>query len=192
MVEGLPEKKVKYSIKLLQATLYTLFVSTFFSSAFAGSFADSFRDYILAEERQMQKMVNVSVYKTGRSQKCMQCHDGSNAKATKISSNSSAGLGRHANSNHPMGLSYANTVARQPHSYVPVGQLDTRIRLENGAVTCVSCHETKPENSVNHRQDHSQPQTAALELGQTESCSSTGSLTVGTNQTGLCMSCHAM
>ncbi|MCW9025656.1 MAG: hypothetical protein OQK73_13360 [Gammaproteobacteria bacterium] len=187
--------KVKNLNKLLQ-TFLCIFISTSISSiysvAMAGGFADSFRDYILAEETKTAS-AEIILAKADRSQKCMQCHDGSNAKAVALKgANAPLQYGRHGNANHPVGLQYASSAYEQPASYVAPSKLDTRIKLENGSVTCVSCHETKTgrEEFLHTQEKHSSSQSVSS--NQNEACSSTGLLTVGKSQTGLCMSCHVM
>ena len=115
----------------------------------------------------------------------MQCHDGSKAKSIGIKhADTVMTFTSHGSSNHPVGMSYARYARKSPASYVPPARLDSRIKLENGQVTCVSCHETKLHETVVAMQSE---QNIAV-----EKCSSTKSLTTGSNQTRLCMSCHAM
>lgn len=42
--------------------------------------------------------------------------------------------------NHPVMVAYAEAYRRDPSRYVPVSQLDPRIKLVNGTIQCATCH----------------------------------------------------
>ena len=147
--------------------------------------AGSFRDFILDEGLYASSRLSVQIPANSKSAACMQCHDGSKAKNIGIKHADTVMIfTSHGSSNHPVGMSYARYAQKSPASYIAPARLDSRIKLENGQVTCVSCHETK-----SHQTD------VAMQSEQNisgERCSSTKSLTTGSSQTRLCMSCHAM
>jgi len=146
--------------------------------------AGSFRDFIL-DEGLNDSPLSAQVPANSKSAACMQCHNGSKAKSVGLKhADSAMTFTSHGSSNHPVGMSYTSYARKSPASYIAPARLDSRIKLENGQVTCVSCHETKSHETV-----------VAVQSEQNiarEKCSSTKSLTTGSNQTRLCMSCHAM
>lgn len=151
------------------------------TSANAGSFRDFIQDDGLSDSSRFSAQVPAN----SKSSACMQCHDGSKAKSIGIKhADSVMTFTSHGSSNHPVGMSYARYARKSPASYIAPARLDSRIKLESGQVTCVSCHETKLHETVVAMQSE---QNIAV-----EKCSSTKNLTTGSNQTRLCMSCHAM
>jgi hypothetical protein len=92
---------------------------------------------------------------------------------------------------HPVGMQYASYAHSDPAVYVPPEQLDKRIILENGEVTCLSCHETKTQEQVEQDYLIEVSHTNAA-IGDQQVCSATDRLTTGTNRTTLCLSCHAL
>ena len=155
-----------------------LFVAT---SANAGSF----KDFILDEGLYSTAQRSVQIPANSQSASCMQCHDGSNGKNIGVKhADTAMTFSSHGSSNHPVGMSYDTYVRKSPASYVAPARLDSRIKLENGQVTCVSCHETKSHKA----------EIVALneQKNVVESCASTKTLTTGSSRTQLCMSCHAM
>ena len=147
--------------------------------------AGSFRDFILDDGLSDSSRFSAQVPANSKSSTCMQCHDGSKAKSIGIKhADTVMTFTSHGSSNHPVGMSYARYARKSPASYIAPARLDSRIQLENGQVTCVSCHETQSHQTV-----------VALQGEQkisVEKCSSTKNLTTGSSQTSLCMSCHAM
>ena len=147
--------------------------------------AGSFQDFILDEGVSNDAQYAVQIPKNSKSASCMQCHNGSSAKSVSIKHAETAMIfSSHGSSNHPVGMFYAGYAQRSPASYVAAANLDSRIKLENGQVTCVSCHQTKSHNTEVTMLDE---QKQVL-----EKCDSTKALTTGSSQTRLCMSCHAM
>ncbi|MGD8589331.1 MAG: hypothetical protein PVG22_10930 [Chromatiales bacterium] len=126
------------------------------------------------------------------SQQCMACHDGSGGQAIALKHAESAMRynGIH-NVDHPVGMDYASYASRSPVEYVAPERLDRRIVLENGQVTCLSCHETKsPEQLEQENPIEANHRVAGLDVEQR--CSATDRLTTGTHRTTLCLSCHDM
>jgi len=66
---------------------------------------------------------------------CMECHAGRGD--VQVDPNM---VMRHGEQNHPVGRSYAE--AEQSGGYKPAALLSKKIKLPNGMVSCVSCHET--------------------------------------------------
>ena len=147
--------------------------------------AGSFQDFILDEGLSSTAQRTAQIPANSQSAACMQCHDGSNGKSIGIKHADTAMIfTSHGSSNHPVGMSYDSYARKSPASYVASARLDSRIKLENGQVTCISCHETKSHTT----------EVVVLneQKAEIENCSSTKGLTTGSNQTHLCMSCHAM
>ena len=147
--------------------------------------AGSFQDFILDEgvSNAVQSVVQIPV--NSQSASCMQCHNGSSAKSVSVKhADTAMTFSSHGSSNHPVGMFYASYAQRSPTSYVAAASLDSRIKLENGQVTCISCHQTKSHNTEITMLDE---QKKVI-----EKCDSTKVLTTGSSQTRLCMSCHAM
>ena len=160
----------------------TIYISGLLILSFSAN-AGSFKDFILDEGLTTPRHL-AQIPANSKSASCMQCHDGNNAKSVSIKHAETAmTFTSHGSSNHPVGMDYESYVRKSPASYVAPARLDSRIKLENGQVTCVSCHETRL-----HEVD-----VVMNEQNITvENCSSTKTLTTGSSQTRLCMSCHAM
>jgi hypothetical protein len=122
----------------------------------------------------------------------MACHDGSEGTAIALKQAESAMRynGIH-NVDHPVGMDYASYAYRYPVEYVAPEQLDRRIVLEDGQVTCLSCHETKTTEQIEQEYLIEVNHTVSR-LDAEQSCSATDRLTTGTHQTTLCLSCHDM
>ena len=147
--------------------------------------AGSFRDFVLDEGLSNPTLRIAQIAANSQSASCMQCHDGSTAKSVGLKhADSAMTFTSHGSSNHPVGMSYDSYVRKSPASYIATARLDSRIKLENGQVSCVSCHESKTDKK----------EVAVVNGQETaiENCRSTKDLTTGSNQTQLCVSCHAM
>lgn len=120
---------------------------------------------------------------TSLSYQCISCHDGSVGQKIMLkSADTPLKFTGHINTDHPVGMRYSEYAQREPRSYVNPTRLDNRIRLENGEVTCISCHQT----NVN------QVTTVTGQIPVDIDCMATGALTVTSKRTGLCMSCHVL
>ncbi len=147
--------------------------------------AGSFKDFILDEGISNAAQSAVQIPVNSKSASCMQCHNGSSAKSVSVKhADTAMTFSSHGSSNHPVGMFYAGYAQKSPASFVAAANLDSRIKLENGQVTCVSCHQTKSHNTEVAMIDE---QKQVL-----EKCASSKALTTGSSQTRLCMSCHAM
>lgn len=76
---------------------------------------------------------------------CLTCHDGSLAPDEGSAMvERTAGIWRHGGvsnrSSHPLGVSYRKAHLRKPHAYRQMESLPTTVRLPEGNVECVSCH----------------------------------------------------
>jgi hypothetical protein len=71
---------------------------------------------------------------------CLSCHDGSLAYNFKLNAPNSARNGLCGV--HSVALSYKSAYARRPAEFVPPGLLNSRVRLINGQVQCLTCHTT--------------------------------------------------
>lgn len=147
--------------------------------------AGNFRDFILDEGLSSAPQPSVEIPSNSQSVACMQCHDGSDAKDISIKhADTAMRFTSHGSSNHPVGMKYSSYARKDPTSYVSSARLDSRVKLENGQVTCISCHKTNLHNSEVAMK--SEPQA------RVEKCTSTKALTTGPSQTRLCMSCHVI
>lgn len=166
--------------------IYTGLTGLLFASAQVN--AGSFRDFILDSELKNTAQLVVEFAADSESAACMQCHNGNKAASIRMKhADMAMNFTSHGSSNHPVGMSYERYARKSPASYVASVKLDSRIRLENGQVTCISCHETRQNNS------HSQNVVAANNVAAAQSdCTATKAFTTGLGQTRLCMSCHAM
>lgn len=145
--------------------------------------AGSFKDFIL-DEGLAPTQYSAQIPANSTSAACMQCHDGSSAKNVSLKhADTAMTFTSHGSSNHPVEMNYESYARKNPASYVAVARLDSRIKLENGQVTCVSCHETR---------SHEVKVVMNQQSDVVENCSSTKLLSTGSSQTRLCMSCHAM
>lgn len=140
-----------------------------------------FKDFIIGADVEVGAVDSLLI-NAGRSQKCMQCHDGSSAKVIVLKdADTPMQIIGHRNANHPVGLVYREYAISKPGSYVSPEDLDERIVLENGNVGCISCHESRL----------SEDRSVQASINE-QTCQSTGALTVGERQSDLCFSCHLM
>jgi predicted CXXCH cytochrome family protein len=80
---------------------------------------------------------------------CLGCHDGVIARtagARDVRAPFPVALGgsaieRERITGHPIGTDYARATSRRVSRLLPVARLDSTIRLENGRVGCMSCHD---------------------------------------------------
>ena len=165
----------------------------FTSLGSAKGFADRFREFVLGtDDPTVSETASLPDATAATSQQCMACHDGSGGTAIALKDAGSAMRysGTH-NVDHPVGMDYASYAYRFPVEYVAPERLDQRILLEDGRVTCLSCHETKTPEQLG-QENLLQVNQSAAGLGTGAGCTATDRLTTGTHQTTLCLSCHAM
>jgi len=147
--------------------------------------AGNFRSFILGGESENSSQKSVYFSANSKSASCIECHDGRSAINVSLKhADTAMRFTNHGSSDHPVGMYYDSYARKSPFSYISAAKLDPRIKLENGQVTCISCHETSPQKVA---------VALVSELNMTvENCSSTKALTTGSDHTGLCMSCHSM
>ena len=150
-------------------------------SALAASFADRFRDFIVGSEAQASSRAP-ALDTSARG--CLQCHDGLRAAHIAVRTSGSALQIRGSQTlNHPVGMVYERSVMKDPQGYKSRAALHPNVRLVEGQVSCVSCHQTRGEVSAN---THPEPR---LEFAA-NTCTATKELTVGHRDRELCMACH--
>jgi len=105
----------------------------------------------------------------GESRRCLGCHDGVNASESKNATPWSGGGGRHGvrTDNHTVGVRYPMAGSRgAAQSLRPAGMLPEQVRLPDGKISCVSCHDLYSRERA--------------------------FLTVPLDDSQLCFTCHAM
>ena len=76
---------------------------------------------------------------------CMECHaERGDVDVDSYVDSDKILIVRHANSNHPIGRSYAE--AETHGGYKPASKLSKKIQLPNGVISCISCHEGFTKN----------------------------------------------
>lgn len=154
----------------------------FSTTAHAGGIGDSFRNFVLGNE--VQAKSGASGLDTS-ARACLQCHDGS--RATHVTARSAGGpleIRGSQTLNHPIGMVYDQTVMKDPQGYKSRAALHPNIRLVEGQVSCISCHQTRTDRTVAAAGD------VHLELTNTSTCTATKQLAVGRGDRDLCMACH--
>ncbi len=154
------------------------------SPAAAADFGDTFREWLLGPEVQASTRESMAVQLDAVSQSCMGCHNGTAATHISLKNARSPlqALGT-MNVNHPVGMDYGEYASRNPLGYQPGALLDPNIRLVDGKVGCVSCHQLKVE----------MPQAMAVALSApavNSICPASRRLTVGPKKSDLCLACH--
>lgn len=85
------------------------------------------------------------------SAECLSCHDGSIGKLSVIGVGNwshSSDFMEYDSGTHPIGVSYRDAFRRDPNGFRPPSMLDERIRLVNGQVSCISCHNLYAETPM--------------------------------------------
>jgi len=137
-----------------------------------------FRNFILGEENKVSTDTGML---DPVSTSCLGCHDGARAKYVGIETQDTiagSGFGRR---NHPVGLLYDTAVARDPGGLNPRATLHPAIKLVDGRLSCVSCHQQKTE-----------PVRVAANapLAGADLCTATKELILGPGDRRLCLACH--
>lgn len=145
----------------------------------SADFADQFRAFIVGNETPVTQAIDTVA------QGCMQCHDGSSASHITIRRSGSPLQIRGSQTlNHPVGMVYDDAVRKDPQSYRSRTALHPNIRLVNGQVSCVSCHQLKSNAII------ASNNTTMAATVPSNSCSATKELTTGHGDKALCMACH--
>ncbi len=151
----------------------------------AGSFSDTFKNFVLGPEAHAGTLPAVQLPATSQARNCMQCHNGSAGPQIAMKHAGTPMRFRgHISIDHPVGMNYNQYAYKNPQSYVAPARMDKRIVFENGAVTCVSCHQIESEPVARLNGTHTQTGSQQCNVG-------TG-YTTGSNRTRLCMGCHNM
>lgn len=185
---------MKVIIKSLVFVLLNIAVLTPVS---AGSFSDSFKSWVLDDDTSETKAdtVNLDI----ASADCIQCHNGRDSGHIVVKSAKSAmqftASGRQ--SNHPIGMRYDEYASSKPASYRSRNTLNPNIRLVDGLVSCVSCHQQKDRSQGARHGVGIDPymkvsNTAIGSASVKNIESSKMILTVGPRATDLCMACHTI
>jgi len=167
----------------LQHCWLLIITALFFSTtANADGLADRFRDFVVGNAAQANSRAS-GLDTSARA--CLQCHDGS--RATHVSARSAGGPLEVRGSqtlNHPIGMVYDQSAMKDPQGYKSRTALHPNVRLVDGQVSCVSCHQTRTDLTVAAAGD------VQLELTNASTCTATKELTVGRRDRELCMACH--
>ncbi|MDJ0805890.1 MAG: hypothetical protein QNJ78_03565 [Gammaproteobacteria bacterium] len=179
-------KKKRYLISILFVWLS--------GSLSAGTFSERFKDFVIDEGvyDTSSESLTVQLPETGQSITCMGCHDGSKARVVELKhAASDMQFTGHGSVNHPVGMSYQIYANRDPVSFVSPGDLDSRIILEDGEVTCLSCHALK-ETPLQEEGKLLRTSVVLNQEAGSSVCHASSELTTGSNMTQLCLSCHDM
>jgi hypothetical protein len=153
--------------------------------ALATSLAEQFQAFVLGAEAQARPLESRDLQLDAIAQGCLQCHDGARAShVTTRAAGTPMPMRGSQTLNHPVGMSYDQSVSKDPHSYRPRTALHPNVRLVDGQVTCISCHQLKSGT------DAVPGLQARLEPGQTATCTASKALTMGPHDKELCLACH--
>ncbi|NOY53642.1 MAG: hypothetical protein GXP58_08480 [Deltaproteobacteria bacterium] len=176
-----------HKVLLVFLTLVLMFVET----AYAGRFADAFRKFIVGTDAEAYGVAPSApvVPPGGVSAQCIACHDGATASLIVVREVGTPIQYRgHQTVNHPIGMSYDRYALAKPNHYTPSDALPQDVRLEEGKVTCISCHKLRPGVL-----DPERIVDAEFSDNAADGClAEWGSLTVGPRETDLCLACHVM
>lgn len=168
-------------------TVLAVLILVFGSStpALATSLAEHFQAFVLGAPAQARPLEARDLRFDAIAQGCLQCHDGSRASHVSVRTAGTPMPVRGSRTlNHPVGMAYDQSVSKDPHGYRPRAALHPDIRLVNGQVTCISCHQTKTGAAPMPAMQ------AHLDQGRDTSCTATKELAVGQRDKDLCLACH--
>ncbi len=168
-------------------TVLAVFILLFGSStpALATSLAEHFQTFVLGAQAQARPLETRAMQLDAIAQGCLQCHDGSRASHVSArNAGSHMPMSGSRTLNHPVGMAYDLSLSKDPHGYRPRAALHPAIRLVDGQVTCISCHQIKSSAAP------APDLQAHLDQGQDPTCTATGKLTVGQRDKELCLACH--
>ncbi len=148
-------------------------------------FSERFRNYILGTKAVALDKAPAEVFEIDRiTRDCMACHDGVSASHVPVKSPGTptqfVGI---QTVNHTIGTDYAKRAAVDLR-YAPLSSLPDGMRLVNGRVTCVTCHQLKSDA----------PQSIDFEAWDTDkqnACTASSKLTAGPKVADLCLTCHS-
>lgn len=153
----------------------------------AGNFADSLRNFIVGSESQALPAPENPVDRIASD--CLGCHDGS-MPASEIVRNA-RGAGTIASTHdfrgdddHPVGILYVESIRKDPGGYRPPAALNPKIRLVDGRMTCITCHQVKNEILAFN-------ETSSSAQAMKPQCTATREITMGSlRDDKLCLACH--
>ncbi len=153
--------------------------------AMATSLAEHFQAFVLGAEAQARPLEARDLRLDAIAQGCLQCHDGSRASHVSVrNTGTPMPIRGFQTLNHPVGMVYDQSLSKDPNGYRPRAALHANIRLIDGQVTCVSCHQIKtgaaPAPTLH----------AQLDQNRDTACTATRELTVGQRDKDLCLACH--
>lgn len=152
------------------------------TSAMATSLAEHFQAFVLGAQAQAHPREARDLRLDAITQGCLQCHDGSRASHVSVRDAGTPMPIRGSQTlNHPVGMAYDHSVSKDPYGYRSRATLHPNIRLVDGQVTCISCHQIKA--GVQHASAHPH-------RGRDTACTATTELTVGQRDKDLCLACH--
>ena len=153
--------------------------------AVAASLAEHFQAFVLGAQAQARPLEARDLRLDAIAQGCLQCHDGARASHVSVRAAGTPMPVRGSRTlNHPVGMVYDQSVSKDPQGYQSRAALPPNIRLVDGQVSCISCHQTRTDLTVAAAGD------MQLELTNASTCTATGELTMGRRDRDLCMACH--
>ncbi|MDH5631354.1 MAG: hypothetical protein OEZ10_00020 [Gammaproteobacteria bacterium] len=181
------------AIRFLSSTLFVLLLSV--QSAHAGGLAAKIKSWLLAPQVRTAPGTEQLVRTDSSTAQCMQCHNGSHGMQIDIKGAEAPmqfnRIGKQVN--HPVGMDYETYASRKPGSYVHPAMLNPRVRLVEGQVSCVSCHqERKTQLAMAGGQIQSDAMNQFMDQPEPDQCRSSRWLTTGPNKNDLCAACHTV
>lgn len=181
-------KEEKSGLVFITLTILVLTLITAQASSATG-FNESFQNWLLIGQSDAVDQLESKITDPS-SRECLRCHNGKNASMIVLkNAGEPMQFGGAMNTNHPIGMDYVIAAGRKPHAYKPRASLKQSIHLENGKVTCISCHSLKKDSQAQQkgfikvRQINHQTGT---------DCTASRKLTIGPRVTDLCLACHNM
>lgn len=179
------------SRRLAHIIISVCFIVVFLSihdTAYSSSFSDAFKSFVLGSKATTTttNFTTVQFPVKSQAEACMQCHNGTHGQKIHMKHADSPVRqdGYPLRANHPVGMEYRRYAEKNFQSFIAPDELNQLIVLEDGNVTCISCHQTKTDPVAVSGEKSIQIDSQYCNVG-------TG-YTTGTSQTQLCMSCHAM
>ena len=143
------------------------------------------KGWLLGAEAQAAMINNDRGTLPDTARSCLQCHDGTRAVDVAATmpgfSRRSARFG--TSESHPVGMHYDEYVTRAPRQLRPRQALNPDIVLDNGRVSCISCHRLREPLT---------PTSTAIERVVEQECMASPELTIEREEGDLCLACHLL